>query len=186
MEKCIKTFRDIHPEWEIKEWNEDNSPINPYITECLREKKWANVSNFVRLYALHEEGGVYLDTDVEVVKPFDNLLGDNLFCGFECHKLVNNATMGATKGNNFIKLCIDAYSKKFDGNELANVSSPIYFTNMLKEHYDLMYHDSPTAYPDGIRVYPQKFFYPYLYNEKFTPECITDDTVSIHHWAKTW
>jgi mannosyltransferase OCH1-like enzyme len=188
LNKCIKTFSDIHPEWEIKEWNEDNTPMNPYITRGLQEKTWASVADFVRLYAIHEEGGVYLDTDVEVVKPFDSLLSDNLFFGFECREWICNATLGGTKGNNFIKLCIDTFLKKFEETppSLASISGPVFLTNMLKEHYGLAYHCSPTAYPDGIRAYPEKFFYPYYYTEKFTPECITDDTISIHHWAKSW
>lgn len=186
MKKCVKTFSTQHPTWEVKEWNEDNTPMNPYIVKCLKEKKWANVSNFVRLLALYEEGGIYLDTDVEVIKTFDELLNDDLFIGFESKEWMNNATMGATKGNRFLKLCIDTYLEKFDGNEAANISSPRYITEMLKSHYGVVYYNSPTLYGDGIKVYPEKYFYPYGYREKFTPQCVNENTVSIHHWAKTW
>ena len=84
-EKCIASWKQYLPDYEIKEWNEDNFDVcmNPYIEEAYHLKKYAFVSDFARFDILYEHGGLYFDTDVEVIKSFDGLLDHNAFFGFE-------------------------------------------------------------------------------------------------------
>ena len=85
---CIASWHKYMPDWEYKLWNEDNFDVNsvPYTKEAYEAKKYAFVSDYVRLFALDKEGGIYLDVDFEVYKPFDDLLHWNAFAGFEGSK----------------------------------------------------------------------------------------------------
>ena len=83
--KCIASWKEYCPDYEIKEWNEDNFDlsINAYVREAYEARKWAFITDYVRLYALVNEGGIYMDTDVEVLKPLDDLLCYDAVSGFE-------------------------------------------------------------------------------------------------------
>ncbi|MFP3393795.1 glycosyltransferase, partial [Brevibacillus sp. SIMBA_076] len=85
IEKCIESWEKHLPDYEFVEWNEENFDINcnQFVKEAYEEKKWAFVSDYVRLWALYHYGGIYLDTDVEVLKGFDAFLGHDSFSGFE-------------------------------------------------------------------------------------------------------
>jgi len=108
---CIESWKKHMPDWEIKEWNEDNFDINynDFTRKSYAEKKYAFTSDVVRLYALYTEGGVYMDTDVMVYKPLDQFLEHPAFTGFEDVNYPVTATMGAEKGNPVIKLMLDYY-----------------------------------------------------------------------------
>ena len=84
-QKCIESWKKYCPDYEIKEWNEDNFPMdyNDYVKEAYEAKKWAFITDVVRLFALVTEGGIYMDTDVEVIKPLDGLLQYEAVSGFE-------------------------------------------------------------------------------------------------------
>ena len=86
--KCIESWKKYCPDYEIKEWNEDNFDLDlfPYTREAYDNRKFAFVTDVVRLYALYHEGGVYMDTDVEVLKPIDCFLTHHAFSGFENEK----------------------------------------------------------------------------------------------------
>ena len=83
--KCIASWKKYLPDYEIKEWNEDNFDLElyPYVREAYNNRKFAFVTDVVRLYALYTEGGIYMDTDVEVLKPLDCFLNHQAFSGFE-------------------------------------------------------------------------------------------------------
>ena len=99
------------PDWEIKEWNENNFPIdyNNFSKQSYEARKFAFTSDVARLYALYTYGGVYMDTDVEVYKPLDEFLNEEGFTGFEDINYPVCATMGAEKGNPIIKMMLDYY-----------------------------------------------------------------------------
>ena len=109
---CIESWKKYLPDYEIIEWNEDNFDIeyNDFTKKAYENKKWAFVSDVVRLYALYKEGGIYMDTDVEVYKPLDEFLNEEGFSGFECKHYPVTATLGAVKGNPVIKLMLDYYN----------------------------------------------------------------------------
>ena len=113
IEKCIKSWKKYCPDYEIVEWNESNFDINinKYVKEAYENKKWAFVSDFVRLYVVYQNGGIYLDTDVELIKKLDDLLEYDLFLASENNVLINTGLgFGASKGNETIKKLIDSYN----------------------------------------------------------------------------
>ena len=109
---CIESWKKYMPDYEIIEWNEDNFPMdyNDFFKQAYENKKWAFASDVIRLYALYTEGGIYMDTDVEVYKPLDEFLNEEGFTGFEDIHYPVTATMGCVKGNPVIKMMLDYYN----------------------------------------------------------------------------
>ena len=109
---CIESWKKYLPDYEIIEWNEDNFDINynDFTKSAYENKKWAFVSDVARLWVLYNEGGIYMDTDVEVYKPLDEFLNNEGFTGFEDVHYPVTATLGAVKGNPVIKMMLDYYN----------------------------------------------------------------------------
>lgn len=188
VKKCIRSWEKKLSNYEIKEWNEDNFDLNcnEYVKEAYRSKKFAFVSDYVRVYALFHFGGIYLDTDVEVFKPFDDLLHHDSFWGFEQEDFIATSTIGAAKGNQLIKIFLDSYQKKSfikdDGNfdDLTNVAIITEILRNLGLERNGEYQEL-----EGLGVfYPQTYFSPYDYINcrKF----ITKETYTMHHFYKSW
>lgn len=188
VKRCIDSWERNLSEYEIKEWNESNFDINcnSYVSEAYKSRKFAFVSDYVRVYALYKFGGIYLDTDVEVFKSFDDMLYHESFWGFEQENYIATSTIGAIKGNKLIKIFLDSYEEKNfikeDGSQDALTNVAI-VTEILKniglktngEYQEL----------EGIGAfYPQTYFSPYDYINcrKF----ITENTYAMHHFYKSW
>ncbi|MCG8591177.1 MAG: glycosyl transferase [Proteobacteria bacterium] len=199
MERCIASWNRHCPGYELREWNETNSPVHlPYVRSALEHGRWANASNLVRLHAVHEHGGLYFDTDVEVVKSFDDLLTEQCFFGWQHngHKEpVNNAVFGAVPRHPFIKELCDAVQARFDGTEQAYLSSPWILSELLKEKglrprlqktLRSRFRKYGKAEINGVTLYPNEYFYPYAWYEELTADRITPNTHCIHYWAKSW
>lgn len=185
-----KSWEKLNPDYKIMLWNEDNIDFSiPYIKNAYANKKWANVSNLVRLLAVYTYGGIYLDTDVKVIKSFDDLLLNKCFFGFQLKKhethWVNNAVFGAVKNHWFIKRAISSLLKNFDGTESADLSSPVLMTTLLKKEGLKRYSNDGILVKD-IKIYPTECFYPYSWEENFSKDCIKNNTVAIHFWEKRW
>lgn len=188
IEKCINSWKKHLPEFEIIEWNEKNFDINCniYTREAYEEGKYAFVSDYVRVHVLYYYGGIYLDTDVEVFKSFDDLLHHHSFWGFEQENYIATSTIGARKGNQLIKVFLDSYTdKKFikqDGtyNDLTNVAIVTEILQKLELKLNGEYQEIKGA---GV-FYPQTYFSPYDYINcrKF----ITKDTYAMHYFNKSW
>ena len=112
--KCIESWKKYCPDYEIKEWNEDNFDLDmyPYAREAYDNRKFAFVTDVVRLYALYHEGGVYMDTDVEVLKPLDKFLVHHAFSGFEDDWDVPTGIIASEKGGRWAKENLDYYKEK--------------------------------------------------------------------------
>ncbi|MGM7721166.1 glycosyltransferase family 32 protein [Metabacillus sp. Hm71] len=188
VQKCIKSWRQNLSDYEMIEWNEKNFDFksNKYVNEAYQSGKFAFVSDYVRVYALYHFGGIYLDTDVEVFKSFDDLLGHESFWGFEQENYIATSTIGAKKGNLLIKLFLDSYhGKRFikeDGtfDDLTNVAI---VTNILKNNGLKTNGEYQKLVGKGA-FFPQTYFSPYDYINcrKF----ITENTYAIHHFYKSW
>ena len=199
MKLCMASWQKYCPDFEIKEWNESNSPVDmPYLAKALANEKWANASNLVRLWAAYNEGGLYFDTDVEVLKKMDVFLSDRCFFGWQDRKAweaINNAVFGTMPGHPFIKDLKEALLEQFDGTEKANLSSPSLVTNLLLKK-GLQLRRSKSLFSFGkeyrtvqfgdVTIYARKYFYPYAWHEQFHPECIKKKTYCIHHWSMSW
>ncbi len=163
------------PDYDIIEWNETNFDVNSiyYTKKAAAEKKWAFASDYARLKILNEFGGLYFDTDVEVMKNFDALLRNNIFLGYEADNIINGAVIGSKKNNSFLKKCILKYQglRKFD--TLPNIITEVYKLQDSEER-------------KAVKIYEREYFYPFYYNEMYDPGKITDKTYSIHWWAYSW
>lgn len=186
----IDGWKKLMPDYEIKLWNEENSPMHlPYLQAALKYKKWANLSNFVRIYALYHEGGIYMDTDMEVLKSLEEFRQYGSFLGLEMgdrageNLIINNAIFGSEKGHPFIVKCMDFCLKNFDGRDTALDSSPYLVTRLLKEEGLYKYGRQNIG---GVELFEREYFYPYHITEKFTPECVKENTYTIHHWGYSW
>jgi len=138
--RCIESWKKFCPDYKIIEWNEENYDINnhPFVKRAYQKKKWAFVSDYARLDIIYRHGGVYLDTDVEIVKPIDELLSVQMFAGFEDIRVVNfGLGFGAEKEHPYLKEMMKAYDHLvFPDNdaELGKIACPIIQTDVLKRH----------------------------------------------------
>ena len=186
--KCLASWHNKLAGYEFMEWNEHNFDLNcnDFVKEAYNAKKFAFVSDYVRVYALYHFGGIYLDTDVEVFKPFDDLLHDESFWGFEQENFIATSTIGAAKGNQLMKRFLDSYEqKKFikeDGSYdvLTNVAI---ITKML-EDMGLKSNGEYQEIEGMGAFYPQTYFSPYDYIN--CRKLITVNTYAMHHFHKSW
>lgn len=188
VKKCMETWKRKLPEYEIIEWNEKNFNINSnvYVKEAYESGKFAFVSDYVRVFALYNYGGIYLDTDVEVFKSFNDLLHHSSFWGFEQENYIATSTIGAAKGNQLIGMFLDSYKEKSfittDGkyNDLTNVAI---ITDILQD-LELVPNGEYQELKDIGVFYPQTYFSPYDYINcrKF----ISANTYAMHHFYKSW
>lgn len=167
IEKCISSWNKYLPDYEIIEWNEDNFDIssNLYVKQAYEAKKWAFVSDYVRLFALYTCGGVYLDTDVEILKPFDSaFLQNRAFTGFEAKDSPVTAVLGAEKGNPIIDALLSYYLDHVfinaDGSYNLKTN-----TNTISEFLiqNGILPNGKLQDVSGFRVYPQIYFVPIIY-----------------------
>ena len=175
--KNIESWKKYMPDYKIVCWNESNYDINKcqFIKEAYENKKWAFVTDYARLDIIYNKGGIYLDTDVEVLKSFDDLLVNDAFMGFETSGFVNTGIgFGAKKGNNtsFIK----------NNGELDLTGCPIITTNILKKHN--LNVNMTTQNIDGLIIFSPEYFCPLNYDNGNLN--ITSNTYSIHKYSMSW
>lgn len=180
IQKCIDTWKLHLPEYEILEWNEQRINLESmprYVRQAYQQKKWAFVSDYVRLYALYHDGGIYLDTDVEVLRTLNPLLDIEGFCGFQHKYGLVTAICGAVKQNKLIKEMMEYYeSREFirsDGN-LDIIANPIIWAEIFKKHGMLM-EDKTQVLDNDFIIYNSNYFG----NNKKT-------SYMIHHFQGTW
>lgn len=177
---CVLSWREMLPDFEIQLWSEDNVDMtDPFIAHYYKKKQWAFVSDYVRLLKVYENGGVYLDTDMEVVKPFDDLLNAKCFFGYESEEFITSGAFGAIKHDSFVKACLDKMKLRHAQNK-PFIVAPQVVTRTYGEFAENSY----------IKIHPIKTFYPFNpYTEdkkQLMYRDIIDSTYAIHHWAKSW
>jgi mannosyltransferase OCH1-like enzyme len=159
---CIESWKKYLPDYEIKEWNEDNFDIdyNKFTRQSYDARKFAFTSDVIRLYALYTEGGVYLDTDVEVFKPLDEFLEQPAFTGFEQPYYPVCATMGAEKGNPLIKELLDYYNdEEFEVKENWHdyTTNTVIISDILGEK-GIDRSKNEIQKIENITIYPKEYF----------------------------
>ena len=186
--KCIESWHKHMPDYEYKLWNEDNFDIGliPYVKEAYYAGKYAFVSDYVRLYALYTDGGIYLDTDVEVLKPFDDLLALTGFIGFEGTKYspVGTGTIACLAGGEWVTEQLHAYDNlhfiQTDGS-MDLLTNPFRITFEMKKN-GFVQNGEKQFYKD-MQVFPVEFFCP----RQSTGEVfITENTYCDHHFMGSW
>lgn len=186
--KCIKSWKKHLPDYQIKIWNEKNFPIdsNRFCAEAYQAKQYAFVSDYIRMYVLYHEGGIYMDTDVEVLRPFtEEMIGGDGFAGFETDYRLCTAVLGCAPGQAVFGQMLDSYASiRFineDGTK-NNIPNVLKFTAIATEH-GLKPNDSKQTIA-GLTIYPQTFFSPLsLVSDE---PCISENTHTIHHFSGTW
>lgn len=189
VQKCINNWKKYCPDYKIIEWNEGNFDYksNQYVYEAYQSHKWAFVSDYVRLYALKNYGGIYMDTDVELLKNLDDLLEHSAFSGFESSDAIQTAIMGSVKNNNWIFMLLKSYENrhfiKEDGSFdlTTNVST---ITRLTKEMYNIKLDNSMQITYDGTVFYSNDYFSPKNFETGKTK--ITQNTYCIHHFDASW
>lgn len=187
-EKCIKSWKKYCPEYEIVCWNEDNFDIsqNKYAKEAYEAKKWAFVSDYVRLKVLYDEGGIYLDTDVELIKPVDKLIEENGYMGFDdCGIISTGLGFACEKGNELVGALLRDYDDiSFilpDGTYDLTPCPDRNTKTIEKLGMDLSNKNQVFM---GIHMLPEDYLCPMKY---YTGrKKITKNTYSIHHFCASW
>jgi mannosyltransferase OCH1-like enzyme len=188
MFKCIASWRKFLPDYQIIEWNEDKFDVDtiPYTKEAYSKKKYAFVSDYVRFYVLYHYGGIYLDTDVEVLMSLNPLLNHKMFSGFESSdRVAPGLILGAEKHQNFIKCMIDGYNNRSFINRDGSLNCETVVSYMTEALLDkgLVLNGEYQVVAD-FTIYPMEFFSPKsLETGKLN---ITENTYSIHHYAASW
>ena len=189
VKKYIESWHRYCPDYEIREWNESNFDINEnvYCREAYEAKKWAFVADMARLVVLEKYGGIYMDTDVEVVRPFDDLLAYGAFMCFENRDSVSIGTLGVEKGNPVIADFLTPYKNRHflrdDGSYDFTTNLKI-ITPILTDKYHLALNGQRQMLPHDVLVLPMESF---IAKDFLTGWIVADDTTyAIHHYEASW
>ncbi len=185
--KCIASWSKYCPDYEIVKWSEDNYNVNrhPYMKEAYEAGKWAFVTDYARLDILYEHGGIYFDTDVELIKNPDDLLKNKAFAGMEDGYLVATGLgIGSEPGTEIIGKLRDIYKDIHFKTEFGYDTTACveYTTNYLKKR-GLKKEDNIQTI-DDLTIYPKEYFCPV--NAGSRKANITENTYTIHHFAASW
>lgn len=186
-QKCIDTWKKFFPDYEIKRWDESNFDVNGtnYSKQAYEKKKYSFVSDYARAKILFEEGGLYLDTDVEIIKPFPKLVDGNGFMGFERRHFLGTAVLAAEKENEIIGKLLSYYEKHdflTEDGVMDNIANVSMLTDIMKEYGLELGGERQTV--AGFEVFNREFFYPKKLDEdEFR---IADETCAIHKCSNSW
>lgn len=182
--KCINSWKKYCPDYEIIEWNEDNFDVrqNGYTEFTYDDRKFAFLSDYARLQIVLKEGGLYFDVDVEIIRPLDELLVHKAFFGFETEEYVNTGVgFGAEANNLIVAGMLREYDILLDGKH-GTIGCPLLNTQALMK-YGLKQNGMKQTI-DGAMIYPIQYFNPY--DDPTGILNTTEETVSIHWYAKSW
>lgn len=188
IEKCLASWEKYLPDWEIIEWNESNYDVhkNSYIAEAYQMKKWAFVVDFARFDILNQFGGVFLDTDVELLKTIpQEFLEYEAFTGFESEKTINPGLIYASvPGQVMLQEIVAEYGKKKFGQKvdgrIENIVDVV--TGVLTRQG--LQGNNAFQIVNGVAVFPKEYFC--CFNHEIQAFETTDNTVSVHHYFASW
>lgn len=212
IKKCMESWRKVLPDYEIKLWNTENFDIagSPaYVQEAFRQRKWAFAADYIRMYALYTEGGIYLDSDVKVVKPFDEFLSHSFFSSMEYHPMqierdgsasmidengnriregyvsgiqIQAAVMGAEAGNVFVKDVLEDYEHRQFLNPDGSLNTTVlspYIYARVMEKYGFKYLDRDQPLEQNMMIYRSEIFAGNRHE-------VTPASYAIHYCAHSW
>lgn len=193
IQKCIDSWKQNLPDYEIRKWDFNRFPreSSEWVCQAFDNRKYAFAADYIRLYALYNYGGIYLDSDVEVVKNFDELLSLSYFLGKENSIYgIEAAVIGVEKGMPWIKDCLDYYTNrsfvlgagKFDTTPLPKI-----MLDILSSKYIIQDIDAIEEFVDDNKIinrFPVDWFSPKCWDTGILT--VTENTKSIHHFSGTW
>ena len=209
--RYMASWKTTHPDYEIKHWSTRNFDVNsvPYVKEAYEARKWAFAADYIRMYALYTEGGIYLDTDVLLKKRLDDFLHDGFFSSMEYHPTqiekcgtmahldadghrtddhyiegiqIQAAVMGAEAGNPFVKRVLDWYQDKHFVREDGTLATDVlspYIYARVAEEYGFIYKDCEQHLAEGIHIYPSETFAGNKHE-------VTPRSYAVHMCAHSW
>lgn len=193
--KCIESWRKYFPDYEIVRWDESNFDVHccPYVSQAYDAKKWAFVSDYARFAILYKHGGLYFDTDVEVVRPMDDIIEKGPFMGFETDASGSegNCTvapglgLSANPGLGLYELILASYEadRFINDDGTLNLTTVVVRTTEILRSRGLQ--DVPGIQEvSGVTIYPSEYFNPKSYLTGAIN--ITENTRSIHHFSMSW
>jgi hypothetical protein len=200
-QRWMAQWREQHPDFAFMHWTEDNiDRTSEWVRVALHRGEWACASDAIRLQVLHAVGGIYLDTDVEVVRPLHPLLDEGCVIGWTSTPHIphdiNNAVIAARPGHPLIAralartLAIDPWHVLEPGPVHA-VRDALFEYGALRRNLRGNLHGASARPPESLRVddvlvVPSRVFYPYDWTEAYNPSCVTPDTLCVHHWSLSW
>lgn len=186
--KCIKSWKKYCPDYEIIEWNEENFDISAcplYVRQAYEAKKWAFVTDYVRLWVMTNFGGIYMDTDVELLKRLDRFLSHEAFSGFEDGKHIPTGIMACQKGFPLFEEFLHYYDNIsfFNDDGTFNcTTNVVIMTTICKEHG--LIQNGEYQIIEGFALYPKDVFCPKNYSTGQLEK--TKNTVAIHWFSASW
>ncbi|MGM9912839.1 glycosyltransferase family 32 protein [Floccifex sp.] len=186
--KCIESWKKYCPDYEIIQWNESNYNLekNEFVKAAYKSKKWAFLTDYVRLDVIYQYGGIYLDTDVELLKPLDSLLTYQAYMGMEqIGRVATGLGFGAVKGHVFVLENKKFYEEKDVVNEDGSIKqiTCVTITTELLKKYGLR-DDSQVQKICDVTIFPPEYFCPMTMGTRKIKS--TANTYSIHHYASSW
>ena len=185
--KCIESWKKYCPDYELMEWNEDNFDVksNLYVRQAYEARKFAFVTDYVRLYALYHHGGIYMDTDVEVLKSLDEYLEETAFSGFESKEKIPTGIMASEKEFSLFGELLAYYGDRpfiREDGSLDMTTNVITITNMLTSKGFVPNGEKQTV--AGFTLYPQNVFCPL--HKKVDDAAYMKETATVHWFAGSW
>lgn len=188
--KCIRSWKKYCPDYEIVEWNESNFDLASaplFVRQAVERQKWAFATDYIRLKVLYEHGGIYLDTDIELLKNLNLVLDNRVYFGFEYTDRVSSGLgFGAEQHAQILMEIMAVYES---ASFLQDDGTPDETWNSIRETMVLQRHGlrldgSEQMLPDGIHIYPKTVFCPF--DLTASGSCFSKDTISIHWYAASW
>lgn len=175
-ETYINSRKKFCPDYQIIERNENNFDINAntYVKNAYQKESRAFVSDYARFFVLYNHGGIYMDTDIEVIKNLDIFLQDDFFTAMENEENVGSSLIWSIPEHKFAKEMLDYYENKSSRIVVTNL-----MTDILEKHW-LKWNKEQTI--NDVHIYPQETFYPFAYYDKYTIDCIKPNTYAIHRF----
>lgn len=187
LKKCLKTWKKKCPDYEIIKWDESNFDINcsKFVKDAYDNKAWAFVSDVARLMIIYENGGIYLDTDVELYKSLDSLLDCDAFFGFQQadNQINTGLCFGAKKNSKIIKKMINKYDDiDFNLSKKSEFICPILNSKVIFDNGFTVSNKIQNI--NNVVVYPAKYFDPIAPGN--SKNLLSPESFSIHHYSATW
>lgn len=176
VKETVDSWKLVLPDYEIIEWNEDNFDVtmDPWMHRMHQEGKYAFASDWARLHVLREHGGIYLDTDVELMKPFDDFLGGEMFWGFEYDCYLATCVIGSAPSHPLLDLLLAEYDKRTD----TPINNSIVTKFFLRHFPEFRLNNTEQRLSGDIRVLPKEYF--------SVPSFNTAANYCRHHGSNLW
>lgn len=186
--QCIASWKKYLPDYELKLWNETTFDVdsNRFAREAYAAKRWAFVSDYVRAFVLHEYGGIYMDTDVEVLRNLDCFLVHPAFSGFENNSLIPTGIIGSCSNHWWMGELLDYYENRsfYRENGREDIKPNTFLISALAKKHGFIEGNQYQVLDGDVHIYPNEYFCPK--DPRNNQIMLTENSYTIHHFAGSW